>query len=74
MIVTTSSNNMWGTVTWSGDIDGKAALITASRIGAALWVFESVKGGWFKSNKNYWDLKKRYPNKEEAYKDLNISV
>jgi len=73
MRITEHDNGMWGTITWSGDADGKAALITASRSGATLWVFEYQKSGWFKSDSSYWKTIKKYANKEEAYKDLGIN-
>ena len=73
MQLTEHKNGMWGTITWSGDADGKAALLTASRTGATLWVFEYIKGGWFKSDSSYWKRVARYPDKEAAYKDLGIS-
>jgi len=74
MVVTTHDNDMWGMVSWCGDVDGKAALITTSKVGATLWIFEYKKGGWFKSDKSYWNKAKEYPNKEAAYKDLKINA
>lgn len=73
MVVTTHDNSMWGVISWCGDVDGKAAVVTSSRRGAMLWVFEYIKGGWFKSDKSYWNLVKEYKGKEDAFKDLGIN-
>ena len=73
MKITTHDNDMWGVVSWCGDVDGKAAVVTTSRLGASLWVFEYQKGGWFKSDKSYWNRVKRFKSKEEAFEKLNIA-
>ena len=72
MTVTTHGNDMWGVVVWSGDIDGNAALITSTRLGCYLWVFQTKKGGFFSSAKCWWEKRGRYKDKEFAFASLGI--
>lgn len=72
MVITEHKNGMWGVIIWSGDVDGHAALITSSRLGVTLWVFRYVKGGWFTSEKSYWEKLKKFKDKETAFETLGI--
>lgn len=72
MKITTHGNNMWGMVVWCGDVDGQAAILTATRLGAYLWVFKYQKGGWFKSDKSYWEKVKTFEDKAQAIEELKI--
>jgi hypothetical protein len=53
-------DEMYGTVSWNGEINGKAAVITSYKKGSSLWLFEKK---WFRRGK--W-VRIQYITREEA--------